>query len=79
MPHLDEAECAGQAGLADELVHPPLGGHVLLGPVKQQVGELGLGGEDGGGGLVAPQLPGEPAASPRKIVTRCGGGQEIFT
>ena len=62
--HLDEAECAGQAGLADELLHPLLGGHVLLGAVKQQVGELGLGGQDGGGGLRAPQLPGEPAASP---------------
>ena len=37
--NLDEAEGGGEAGLSDDLLQLPLGGDVLLRPVKQQVGE----------------------------------------
>ena len=37
---LDEAEGGGEAGLCDDLLHPPLGWDMFLRSVKQQVSEL---------------------------------------
>ena len=67
---LDKAETSLEARVLDDLLHLPLGGDVLLRPVKQQVGKLDLGGLYPRGRSVTGEVTREPELG---LVTRARG------